>query len=287
MLTYKIYSRVDLIDIQQVKFPDFKGFFVQEIELPQNKQYALENYDGYNYNTIILKQYLLYPQTTGSVNIDKMTCTAVIRVRNQAQVRSIFDDFFDSYQEVKKPLSTSSATLSVSALPTPKPADFIGGVGSLSVKAGINTTDLSANEAVTITVKISGTGNLKMVKNPAIKFPSDFELYEPKVTNDFTNTSSGVTGTKTIEYLAIPRHEGEYEIPATEFSYYNTTTQTYQKLIVGQADLLDSILVSLIAKGHLLICNVSSRKSCSPQILSCARSARLQVENKLTPPRAS
>ena len=135
LLTYKIYARVDLIDIQQVKYPDFKGFFVQEVELPQNKQFALENYDGKNYNTIVLRQYLLYPQSSGTLNIDKLTCNAVIRVKNQGQVRSIFDDFFDSYQEVKKPLSTPALKVSVSALPAPKPTNFSGGVGSFSVKS--------------------------------------------------------------------------------------------------------------------------------------------------------
>lgn len=232
LLTYKIYARVDLIDIQQVKFPDFKGFFVQEVELPQNKQYALENYDGKNYNTIVLRQYLLYPQSSGTLQIDKLTCNAVIRVKNQAQVRSIFDDFFDSYQEVKKPLSAPALKVSVSALPTPKPTNFSGGVGSFSVKSKINASELKANEAVTITVTISGNGNMKMIKNPELKFPPDFETYEPKVTNAFTNTTSGVSGTKTIEYLAIPRHAGDYDIPATEFSYFDVASQSYKAVTI-------------------------------------------------------
>jgi len=232
LLTYKIYARVDLIDIQQVKYPDFKGFFVQEVELPQNKQFALENYDGKNYNTIVLRQYLLYPQSSGTLNIDKLTCNAVIRVKNQAQVRSIFDDFFDSYQEVKKPLSTPALKVSVAALPTPKPTNFSGGVGSFSVKSKINASELKANEAVTITVTISGNGNMKMVKNPELKFPPDFETYEPKVTNSFTNTTSGVSGTKTIEYLAIPRHAGDYDIPATEFSYFDVASQSYKTVTI-------------------------------------------------------
>lgn len=232
LLTYKIYSRVDLIDVQQVKFPNFKGFFVQEVELPQNKQYALENFNGQNYNTIVLRQYLLYPQTPGTLDIEKMTCNAVIRVRNQAQVRSIFDDFFDSYQEVKKPLSASALKISVSALPSPRPANFCGGVGTLSVQTNINATEVKANEAVTITVKISGNGNMKMVQNPALKFPADFETYEPKITNAFTNTISGVSGTKTIEYLAIPRHAGDYDIPATQFSYFDVASQSYKTLTI-------------------------------------------------------
>ncbi len=232
LLTYKIYTKVDLVNIVEPKFPELQGFLVQEIELPQTKQFALENYNGTNYNTITLRQYLLYPQRTGVLNIDKMTCTAVVRVRNQRQVRSIFDDFFDTYQEVNKPLAASAVKINVEALPAPKPADFCGGVGSFSVKSNINATELNANDAITITVKISGNGNMKMLQTPSLKFPADFETYEPKVTNDFTNTTSGVTGTKTIEYLAIPRHGGDYEIPETRFSYFDVASQTYKTLSI-------------------------------------------------------
>lgn len=232
LLTYKIYSKVDLVNITEPKFPELQGFLVQEIDLPQNKQFALENYNGINYNTITLRQYLLYPQRTGTIDIDKMTCTAVVRVRNQRQVRSIFDDFFDTYQEVNRALTASAVKVKVEPLPTPKPADFCGGVGSFSVQSTINATEMNANDAVTITVKIAGNGNMKMLQTPSLKFPADFEAYEPKVTNDFTNTTAGVTGTKTIEYLAIPRHSGEFEIPETTFSYFDVATQAYKTLSI-------------------------------------------------------
>ncbi|MGN0186346.1 MAG: BatD family protein [Paludibacteraceae bacterium] len=232
LLTYKVYSKVDLVNITEPKFPELQGFLVQEIDLPQNKQFALENYNGINYNTITLRQYLLYPQRTGTLDIDKMTCTAVVRVRNQRQVRSIFDDFFDSYQEVNRALTASAVKVKVEPLPTPKPADFCGGVGSFSVQSAINATEMNANDAVTVTVKIAGNGNMKLLQTPSLKFPADFEAYEPKVTNDFTNTTAGVTGTKTIEYLAIPRHSGDFEIPETTFSYFDVASQTYKTLAI-------------------------------------------------------
>lgn len=232
LLTYKIYSKVDLINITDVKFPDFQGFLVQEIELPQNKQFALENYNGANYNTITLNQYLLFPQHAGTIDIGKMSCTAVVRVRNQRQVHSIFDGFLDSYQEVNKPLAAAPVKVTVDALPTPKPADFCGGVGSFSAKSSINADEINANEAITVTVKISGNGNLKLLQTPSLKFPADFEAYEPKVSNDFKNTPTGVVGSKTIEYLAIPRHGGDYEIPETTFSYFDLESKTYRQLSI-------------------------------------------------------
>ena len=232
LLTYKIYSKVDLVNIAEPKFPELQGFLVQEIDLPQNKQFALENYNGINYNTITLRQYLLYPQRTGTLDIDKMTCTAVVRVRNQRQVHSIFDDFFDTYQEVNRSLTAPAVKVKVESLPTPKPADFCGGVGVFSVQSAINANELNANDAVTVTVKITGNGNMKMLQTPSLKFPADFETYEPKVTNDFKNTTSGVTGTKTIEYLAIPRHSGDFEIPETTFSYFDVAAQAYKTLSI-------------------------------------------------------
>lgn len=232
LLTYKIYSKVDLVNIVDVKFPDFQGFLLQEIELPQTKQFALENYNGVNYNTVTLRQCLLFPQRTGAIDIDKMSCTAVVRVRNQRNVRSIFDDFFDSYQEVNKLLVTAPVKITVDALPTPKPADFCGGVGSFSVKSSINANEINANEAVTLTVRISGNGNMKLLQTPSVKFPADFEVYEPKVSNDFKNTPTGVIGNKTIEYLAIPRHGGDFDIPETTFSYFDLESKTYKQLSI-------------------------------------------------------
>lgn len=230
LVTYKIYTRIDLVNIDKVKFPDFKDFLVQEIELPKDKQFALENYNGKNYNTITLRQVLLYPQRAGSLNIDKMTCDAIVRVRNTGPSRSIFDDFFDSYQEIVKPISTNTEKIEVKTLPEGKPSGFSGAAGTFTLSSSINKKELSANESVTIKLKISGNGNIKLLKNPEVKFPADFEVYDPKVENNFTNTTSGVTGTKTIEYLAIPRHSGTFTTPPVEFSYFDTNSKTYKTL---------------------------------------------------------
>lgn len=230
LVTYKIYTRVDLVNIDKVKFPDFKDFLMQEIELPKDKQFALENYNGKNYNTITLRQVLLYPQRSGTLEIEKMTCDAIVRVRNNRSSRSIFDDFFDTYQEIVKPIASNTEKIEVKALPSGKPAGFSGATGTFTLSSSINKTELTTNESVTIKLKISGNGNIKLIKNPEIKFPADFEVYDPKVENNFTNTTAGVSGTKTIEYLAIPRHSGTFTIPPIEFSYFDTKSKTYKTL---------------------------------------------------------
>lgn len=236
LVTYKIYSRVNLVNISQVKFPDFPGFLVQEIDVPQDKQASLENYNGHNYNTYILRQVLLYPQHAGTIRIDPLKCEAIVRVRTQHQTRSIFDDFFDSYQDVNKNLEAPSVAITAMPLPAPKPADFGGAVGRFNIKSSINTTDLKEHESLTVKITIAGTGNIKLIETPKIQFPTDFETYDPKVTNNFTNSTSGTSGTKTIEYLAIPRHKGKFNIPGISFTYFDVDTHTYKTLTTESYD---------------------------------------------------
>ena len=132
----------------------------------------------------------------------------------------------DTYRDVNKELVSQPATINVKPLPSGKPASFSGAVGDFTMTADINTDHVKANEAVTIKVKISGNGNLKLVKNPEVAFPNDFDIYDPKVESDTKTTTAGVSGSKTIEYMAIPRYNGNFEIPAIQFSYFDTKSNT-------------------------------------------------------------
>ena len=229
--SYKLYfAGVDVAQFtNNTRLPEFKGFLKQELEMGEI-QTELEHYNGRNYQTAILYRTLLFPQRSGDIHIEPAQFEAVLRVQNRAQVRSIFDDFFGSYTTVAKPLASSGVTIHVSELPTGKPIGFSGGVGQFNISSKISSTDLQANEAVTLTITIQGTGNMKLLKTPAIDWPEGFEVYDPKVTNNFKTTTAGLSGTKTIEYLAIPRAGGTYTIPAIPFSYYDTQADTYKML---------------------------------------------------------
>jgi hypothetical protein len=231
LLSYKLYfAGVDVAQFtNNTRLPEFKGFLKQELEMGEI-QTELEHYNGRNYQTAILYRTLLFPQRSGDIHIEPAQFEAVLRVQNRAQVRSIFDDFFGSYTTVAKPLASSGVTIHVSELPTGKPTGFSGGVGQFNISSKISSTDLQANEAVTLTITIQGTGNMKLLKTPAIDWPEGFEVYDPKVTNNFKTTTAGLSGTKTIEYLAIPRAGGTYTIPAIPFSYYDTQADTYKML---------------------------------------------------------
>ncbi len=231
MITYKLYfANVDVAQLtNNTKLPEFTGFLKQDLEQGEI-QTELEHYNGRNYQTAVLYRTILYPQHSGDIAIDPAKFEAVLRVQTQQRARSIFDDFFGSYTNVTKMLTAPGVTIHVSGLPSGKPAGFSGGVGKFTLTPSISQTELQANEAVTIKLDISGSGNMKLIKTPAIDWPEGFEPYDPKVTNNFKTTTSGVSGTKSIEYLAIPRSAGEYTIPAVKFSYFDIDEKAYKTL---------------------------------------------------------
>ena len=231
LLTYKLYFvNVDVAQLtNNTRLPEFKGFLKQELEMGEI-QTELEHYNGRNYQTAVLYRALLFPQRGGDIKIDPAQFEAVLRVQNRAQVRSIFDDFFNSYTTVLKPLESPGITIYVESLPAGKPAGFCGGVGQFSISSKISNTELQANEAITLTITIQGNGNMKLVKTPAVDWPEGFEVYDPKVTNNVKNTTAGTSGTKVIEYLAIPRAGGVYTVPPIQFAYYDTKEDAYRTL---------------------------------------------------------
>ena len=231
LLTYKLYfAGVDVAQFtNNTRLPEFKGFLKQDLEIGEI-QTELEHYNGRNYQTAVLYRALLFPQRSGDIKIDPAHFEAVLRVQNRAQVRSIFDDFFNSYTTALKPLEAAGVTIHVEPLPAGKPSGFSGGVGQYSISSKISSTELQANEAVTLTITIQGAGNMKLLKTPAVDWPEGFEVYDPKVTNNFKNTAAGMSGTKVVEYLAIPRAGGSYTIPPIAFAYYDTKEDAYRTL---------------------------------------------------------
>ena len=230
LLTYKIYTQVNLTQLHG-DMPDLKGFHTQEVELPSQKQWLLEHYNGKNYNTTVYSQYVLFPQQSGKLEIPSITFEGTISQLVASD--DPFDAFFNggsNYVNVKKNIVTPKVAINVKELPTGKPANFSGGVGEFTLSSSINTQELKTNDAITIKLVISGTGNMKLINTPEIGFPQDFEIYDPKVENNFNLTRDGLTGSKVIEYLAIPRHAGTYTIPPVEFAYFDLKNQSYKTL---------------------------------------------------------
>ena len=229
LLTYKVYTQVNLTNLRG-DIPDLKGFHTQEVELPNQKTFTLEHYNGRNYNTTIWRQLVLFPQQTGKIEIPSVTFEGT--VSQMVASADPFDAFFNggNYVNINKNIVTPNLTIDVKELPAGKPANFSGGVGEFTLSSSISTQELKTNDAVTIKLAISGTGNMKLINTPEVGFPQDFEIYDPKVDNKFNLTRNGLAGSKVIEYLAIPRHAGTYTIPPIEFSYFDLKSQSYKTL---------------------------------------------------------
>ena len=231
VLTYKIYTRESNLQLNNAKLPDFKGFHSQEIEMTTNARWTPEHYQGRNYYTTVYRQFVLFPQQSGKLYIDPAQFQ--MTVGKPVQSDDPFDAFFNGGSnviEIKKSISTPKIAINVNPLPAGKPADFSGGVGEFNISSSINNKELKTNDAITIKLVIAGTGNLKLISNPEIKFPDDFEVYDPKVDNQVRLTREGLTGNKVIEYLAIPRHAGTYKIPGVSFSYFDIRSKSYKTL---------------------------------------------------------
>ena len=228
LLTYKVYSRVNLTQLSG-KMPDLKGFLVQEINLPQEKSFTVENYKGQNYKSCVWSQYVLFPQQAGKLTIPSIRFDGIVVVPD-AQIDP-FEAFFNGGVggiEKKKSLMSPDLTIDVKELPKAgRSANFSGGVGKLSITAQNIGGAPKTGEAMTFRVVLSGRGNMKLLKTPDVKFPSDFERYAPKTSENTKLTVSGMEGSMTFDFLVVPRKEGRAEIPPIEYTYFDTDTHSY------------------------------------------------------------
>jgi len=236
-VTQKIYSRVALMGFENVKLPSFEGFWSSEVKMPEQVSLHKETVNGTVYNVAELKKTILFPQKSGTLTIQPMTVTAVVQVRTQGRTTTgdpFFDNFFNgsgfgsSVQNVRKEIKSAPVSIRVKPLPEQsQPAGFGGAVGSFSLKATLDKTEVKANEALNYKITLSGTGNLELVDDLKVEFPSDFEVYDPKISNNISASASGVTGNRIFEYLVIPRNPGDYEIPPLKFSYFDLGKKAY------------------------------------------------------------
>lgn len=227
LLTYKVYTLVDLTSLDG-KMPDLKGFHTQEIPLPQQKSFHVEKLNGRNYNCVTWSQYVMFPQMTGKLSIPSITFKGIVVQRNDAV--DPFEAFFNGGSgviEVKRDIVAPGVDIQVDPLPA-KPADFSGGVGRFTISAQLVSKKVKEGNPLTLRVVVGGIGNLKLIKQPVVQFPKDFEKYDPKVSDKTKLTQNGIEGNMVYDYLAVPRNRGEYTIPAITLTYYDTTSETYK-----------------------------------------------------------
>ena len=225
-----LYTRASIAGFEDVKLPSFNGFWSQELPV-DNYRATRQTVDGKVYDSQIIKEYLLYPQQTGTLSIESADITAVAQV--VMRTNRAFDPFFGGGSEVynvPRKLSTGRVNVTVKELPAGAPASFTGAVGAFTMDTQLPSTELKANSAASYTVKIAGTGNLTFLQAPKLSLPSSFELYDVRSTESIHSTTAGTTGYRQFEYPFIARAEGEYDIPAIEFSYFSPEKNAYVTL---------------------------------------------------------
>ena len=229
LLTYKVYTLVGLTQLSG-KMPDLKSFYTREVPLPQEKSFKVETFNGRQYRTVTWQQYVMFPQSTGKLEIPSITYEGIVVQQN----RNIdpFEAFFNGgsgYVEVKKQIKAPGTTIQVDPLPQ-RPKNFSGGVGAYNITATIDQTEVKANDPVKLQVVVSGVGNMKLLKQPVVQFPKDFDAYDAKVTDKTKLTVNGLEGSIVYDFLAVPRHQGTYEIPPIEYVYFDTKAGDYKTL---------------------------------------------------------
>ena len=229
LLTYKVYTLVDLTQLEG-KMPELTGFHTQEIPLPQQKSFHIERVNGKPYRTVTWSQYVMYPQMTGKMEIPSITFKGIVVQQN----RSVdpFEAFFNGgsgYVEVKRNIVAPSIKIDVLPLPQ-KPANFSAGVGKFNISAQLNKNELKAGDPLSLRIVVGGIGNLKLIKQPVVNFPKDWDKYDPKVTDKTKLTSNGLEGNMIYDILAVPRNQGHYTIPPIELTYYDTSLNQYKTI---------------------------------------------------------
>jgi hypothetical protein len=229
--TIKIYTREDLAGFDDIKLPNYKGFWADEIPTPDQIQLHRENVNGRIYNVGILKKTILTPQKSGKLKIDPVKITCIVRKR----VSSSYDDFFSAfwgggYKRVKETIKSPTVTINVKPLPPTDDENFYGAVGNFNLDVSIDKTKAKVNDAIKLKVTISGKGNLRLFDAPKVNLPPDFETYDPKETQKIRNTEAGTIGSRTFEYVFIPRHAGNFEIPPIKFTYFDLSDKKYKTL---------------------------------------------------------
>lgn len=225
--TIKIYSRYSLVGFEDIKFPPFTGFWSEEIKIPQQVNLRNENINGTIYQVGELKKLILFPQKTGTLNIDPSEISCIIRVQARRS-NNFFDQFFGGgYEDIRHKAKGSAVSITVLPYPQAIPIDFSGVSGVFNLKSSLDKSSSKTNEPISLKITISGKGNLKLIDKLKVNLPPDFDHYDPKITDNINITSDGMSGSRSFEYLLIPRNPGNYTIPAVNFVYFDLGKRSF------------------------------------------------------------
>lgn len=241
-VSYKLFTRLTM-NVQPTNRPSLVGFWSQDFNIPYPPQAHREIYNGREYNVLELKRTALFPTQTGVLELDPAEAEGTVRIEQQRSVSPNYDDgtlegmmnamLNDEqfgYEEVPVKLKSQVVKINVTDIPTNKPKSFNGAIGTFNLESNIDKTELTTDDNATITLRVSGTGNLKLIGNPIINFPLDIDSFDPKVEDKITNTNDIIAGYKTFTYSFAPRMAGTFTIPPTEFTYFDPNQKEFKTL---------------------------------------------------------
>lgn len=231
IVTYKIYTQVPISQFAIDKLPGNRGFWAEDLSVGQQIRQYEETVGDRHYQVAEIRRGALFAQENGKLTIEPLDLNVLAMVQQQRRrtnsIWDLFDDpFFNTRQAVERPLSTNRINVNVRPLPN-APEGFSGAVGSFDAKGGTNTDKVKANEAVTYRITVSGRGNLMLIDAPQPDFPAVFEVYDPQIEDNINKGADGISGSRTYEWVLIPRSKGEYTIPAFNFIYFNPESGEY------------------------------------------------------------
>ncbi|MHC1774682.1 MAG: BatD family protein [Lentimicrobium sp.] len=242
IVTYKIYTRVPVSEYSITKAPGMSGFWTQDLlKDSKNLNQYRETIDGQEYVVAEIKKDAIFAQKSGKLTIEPLEMDVIAQIKRKASRGRTNDPFFDNFfddsffgntlQNVKKTILSNKLTIDVKPLPSQgKPSDFSGAVGNFNLASSTDRTELKANDAMSLKFTITGKGNIKLIEKPDFNFPTDFEVYDPRVTDNINTSASGVSGSRTFEYLIIPRNPGNFTIKPARFTYFDINAGVYKTL---------------------------------------------------------
>ncbi len=239
ILTYTIYTRVNVNSYEISKLPGAPGFWSEEFKLSQQPTVQDQVIAGRHYRKALIRKVALFPTRTGELTVDPLEITCQVQVQESRKRRRdpfdlLFDSPFSRYRTEERFTETEPLKLNVLPLPSAgKPDSFSGAVGDFNMEVSLDRTKVTTNDALSMTVRFSGTGNIKLLQEPDFTAPPDFESYDPKESVKVNKSGKRVTGSKTFEYVLIPRVPGTSQIPPIEFTYFDPASKSYKTIVKG------------------------------------------------------
>lgn len=232
VVTHKLYIKQDIrgYDIVRANYPATDALWLDRLDQTYSDE-STETIKGERYHVYTIMQTAAYPLKTGKVTIPKLDL--IVRIGVPAVVNNPFWGNMTTTRAKDFRLTSNELTLKVKPLPNATNNAKTEIVGHFDISASLNKTEVYANEAVTLTVTVSGNGNLHHIesKDIDIDFPSDYDITYPKVRQSISAKGNLVSGSKTFQFTLIPRSEGEYFVPSAIFTYYDDETQTFKSIV--------------------------------------------------------